>query len=462
MNHHQLRQKYPKFIYESFSHRIKNGQLICEFKYSIPPDHTFTHTVSFETLSTPPGWTKVETPRGWPNGLPRGGVLDNLIFHLGLAEIFSYWKLTSSPIVEIAAGHLAPDQIKFWHKLFINGMGQYFYENRIDFTGNDFITISSSNTSPLHPSPGRRHELSENLGEGTRERGTSEVLVPLGGGKDSIVTAELLKNHFPIRPIIVHPTTPASLRISNLLGHQDPIFVHRKLDPKMLELTNQGYLTGHIPYSAILAFIFLLAAATENIPYVAVSNETSSNEGNVEYLGSTINHQYSKTLEFEQDFNSYLKHLGSNISYFSFLRPLHEFQIAKLFSKMPNYFKDFRSCNKNQQADSWCGQCPKCLSVALSLIPWIGEAKVVEIMGVNPLTDPTNHELLAQMTDPSQAKPFECIVTTEEAQICLEFIQQGQTARVREFLHRLGPSTMPPKFAKILKNAYTEGAYANS
>jgi hypothetical protein len=122
---------------------------------------------------------------------------------------------------------------------------------------------------------------------------------------------------------------------------------------------------------------------------------------------------------------------------------------------MPQYLKDFRSCNKYQQQDSWCGHCPKCLSIALSLIPWIGEAKVVEIMGANPLTDPANHELLAQMTDPSQVKPFECIVSTEEAQVCLEFIQKGQTDRVKKFLNRWDPSQMPDQFETVLKNAYS-------
>ena len=287
-----LRTKYPKFIYESFS--ADSNTL--KFNYSISK-HRFTHQISFENLK-----------------------LDNLIFHLGLAEMFSYWKLTCSPNIEIKAGYLSPKQIKFWEKLLIKGMGQYFYENKIDFTKPGFLKITSSTNKPVN--------LTEKLDNWT----TNSVLVPLGGGKDSIVTAELLKKHFDIQPIIVHPTTPASIRISKLITNTPPIIVRRILDPYMLELTKQGYLTGHIPYSAILAFIFLLPGHQ----YIAVSQERSSDEGNVEYLGHTINHQYSKTLEFETDFNNYIKDTG--ISYFSFLRPLYELQITKLPSSSLHFY----------------------------------------------------------------------------------------------------------------------------
>ena len=417
-----LRAKYHTFIYDSFSHWTKDAKQICEYKYSLPPDHTFTHTITFDNLS------QLE-------------VSDLLVFQLGLAEMFSYWKLTCSPTIEIAAGHLTPNQIEFWHKLFIRGMGQYFYENKIDFTSPDFLKIYSTGN------------LVEN--SKLRIKDSAQVLVPLGGGKDSIVTAELLKKDFILRPIIVYPASPASLRITNLLGFPQPILVSRILDPHMLQLTKEGYLTGHVPYSAVLAFIFLLAAAIEGVPYIAVSNEASSSEGNLHYLGHAINHQYSKSIEFETDFNKYLHDLEPSISYFSFLRPLHELQIAKLFSHMSQYFTTFRSCNKNQQLDSWCGHCPKCISIAMTLMPWTSDQTVMDIMGTNPIKDPSNAGIITSMTDPTKIKPFECVTTTEEAQICLEFIDHGPTPRVQEFLAHWDDSpNTPPHFADTLESAY--------
>lgn len=383
----------PKFVYESYS---VDGNTL-KFHYSAGPHH-FTHQVIFENI------------------LPTN---PQLIFNLGIAEIFSYWKLFCSPEIETRAGSLTPDQLTFWKKLLIRGMGQYFYENKIDFTPPDFLKIVSSSNNQMTMN-------------GNRMTMNDKVLVPIGGGKDSIVTYELLKPHFDIRPIIVYPTTPASERLV-----QNPIIVRRVFDPLLFDLNRQGYLNGHVPYSAVLAFIFLLTAASENIPYIAVSNERGSDEGNIEYLGHTINHQYSKTLEFETDLNNYI----SSPKYFSFLRPLYELQIAKIFSRYPKYFSLFRSCNRNQQQDSWCGHCPKCVSTALLLKPFLSQDQITKIIGSYPPE--------SEMRQLTISKPFECVLTKAEAQAALT--GNGLDTILSSWQNN---PNMPEKFEKILKEAY--------
>ena len=107
------------------------------------------------------------------------------------------------------------------------------------------------------------------------------------------------------------------------------------------------------------------------LKYVALSNESSANESTV--AGSTVNHQYSKSFEFEQDFHKYEKDwLGSGVYYFSMLRPLSEFQIAKYFAGATAYHDIFRSCNAGSKQDIWCGHCPKCLFVFLILTGVVG------------------------------------------------------------------------------------------
>ena len=65
--------------------------------------------------------------------------LKNAVFHLGLIESFSYWKATASPVIEVLAGEShATDQIRWWEDLLINGMGEFFYRNDIDFTARRF------------------------------------------------------------------------------------------------------------------------------------------------------------------------------------------------------------------------------------------------------------------------------------------------------------------------------------
>jgi len=373
MTYQQLRRKYPKFIYEKFA--VENGTL--KFFYSIPPDHRFTHQITFDKRQ----------------------LLDidpRLVFHIGLAEMPSYWKATCSPLIEIKAGNLTKKQLSFWHKLFIKGMGEYFYKNQIDFTQKDFLTITTTSITPFNPPL--------NL------RGGNSVLIPLGGGKDSLVTLELLKKHFPVTTLIINPT-PAMQELCQ-------ITVKRTIDPYLLQLNKTGHLNGHVPLSAAIAFISVFAAQASQNKYVAISNERSSDEGNATYLGQEINHQYSKTLEFETDLNKYLSGL-TPVKYFSFLRPLYETQIAKIFAHYPQYFHTFTSCNKNFKIDPkehpvgslWCKTCPKCVSVALLL----GKEVATKIMDVYPPEMPENKTIMDGLLGVTPVKPFECVLTRDEA-----------------------------------------------
>lgn len=425
MHYLQLRKKYPTFIYEEFSWGIRNGQLHMKFYYRTLPDHKYIHTVVLESIDT--SISDI--------------IIDNFVFHIGLAEMPSYWKATCSPTVKVHAGHITPKQAAWWHRLFIRGMGEYFYENEIDFTQDGFLDITSNGSKAVS-------EYSESNTNNT-------VLVPIGGGKDSAVTAEILRQNYQIQCLLINPT-PAARSIATLAGCRAPIIIRRTIDPYVLQLNQQGYLNGHIPFSASIAFISLLIAGLGQHKYIAISNERSSNEGNVRYLGYEINHQYSKSLEFETDFNSYVhEFITTDIIYFSFLRPLYELQIAKLFSIIPQYFPVFRSCNKAQKSNSWCGHCPKCLSIALTLMPWTNKATIEGIFGFDPLVDPNNQEYLMRMTGHKENKPFECVTTFEEAQIAQEMLERGITAKVQSFLDQwLDNPNMPSEFTQVLRQAY--------
>ena len=397
------------------------------FRYTTGSDHSFTHKIVFENIE-PVGQHPEQ--------------IEPFVFNLGLAEMPSYWKATASPTILVEAGTIRAGQEAFWHRLFMGGMGEYFYRNDIDFTPPDFLQISNGD-NPKTP-----FEL---MAIATLD----SIIVPVGGGKDSAVTLEILRQFMPIYSLVINPQ-PASLEVSALAGFTKPITVKRVIDPKLIELNEQGYLNGHVPFSASVAFMALLAAATDGSKYIAVSNERSSDEGNIEYLGHQINHQYSKSLEFETDFNNYIHcHLTSDIGYFSFLRPLYELQIAKLFASMKKYFDNFRSCNKGRETNSWCGRCPKCISIALTLLPWTDESTITNIFGKNPLKDPDNQQTIREMQGLEKTKPFECVTTFEEARVCLDFIENGMTEGVNEFLSRWGANpNMPDKFNEILRKQY--------
>lgn len=453
MKFEELRQQYPVFRYESCKTGFTPHGLLATYQFSCN-ELKFEHNVMMSGV-------KLATFNQQR--------VDTLFVHLGLVELLSYWKATCSPQIEATWIHLGTDQKKFWGKLYLNGMGEYFFQNQIDFTQTDFLKLVTGSASNEPPS------ILPSLADDTRE---PHILIPIGGGKDSAVTAELLAQHFSITPFILNPT-PAEQAVAAAVTTEPAITVSRTFDPKLLGLSSKGYLNGHVPFSATLAFLSVIAGELGGFTHVAISNEHSSNEGNVLYLNTTINHQYSKTIEFESDLNAYLIPL-STVHYFSFVRPLYELQIAKLFSAMPHFFSMFRSCNRGQKTNSWCGNCPKCLSIALTMLPWVGVDTILSIFGSNPLANLENISLVHELAGRANHKPFECVLTTEEtlvslylciqvsgekelpavltdAQVTILNTEKNLAERAQAILdHWEHNPNMPVLFEEILKQAYQE------
>lgn len=380
-----LKNKYPKFVYQNYSYEIFNNNLKISFNFKIEPNIFFKPELTIENI--PKDTRKIPL---------------NLIFQLGLIEMISYWKATCSPVIEIQAGHLNKEQIKWWQDLIINGLGQFFYENKIKFQKPKFIIPPKSKT----------------IQKTILVKG-KKVLVPIGGGKDSVVTLELLKkvkkdiNCFSLNP------TKAAKKIMKIAGCKKPIIVRRKIDKKLLELNKKGFLNGHTPFSAYLAFLSILVATIFEYKYIAFSNERSADEGNVKYLGRMINHQYSKTSEFERKFKNYcIKHLAKNINYFSFLRKYTEFEISKMFLKYPKYFLVFSSCNIASKAgDRWCGNCPKCLFVYATFYPFLEKKQLLKIFGKDLFENKKLLETMKALIGEGKFKPFECVGTYKESRV---------------------------------------------
>jgi hypothetical protein len=401
-----LRKKYPRFIYKDYYWEVSRKDLKISFDFIISPDDS---TNSPQAIKFNP---KIVLRNIDEKRIKRVGerILNNFVFNLGLVELLSYWKATCSPEIVVGAGYLNEEQIKWWKDLINRGMSQFFYENRIDFTRSHFFKII--------PQKSIRFQKYE-------KKLASEIMIPLGGGKDSIVTLEILKKNavcFSLNP------TDTVKQIIKISGCRNPIFVERRIDEKLLELNRKGFLNGHTPFSAYLAFLSSLLAVIFDTKYIAFANERSSNEGNVKYLGKIINHQYSKSFDFEQKFRKYSKkYLAKDLEYFSFLRPLYEIQIARLFSKYPKYFDIFLSCNEALKTYSgskkptgrWCGKCPKCLFVFMILYSFIKRDKLVKIFSQNLFEKKELVPLILELIGERKFKPFECVGTRKESLIAL-------------------------------------------
>jgi hypothetical protein len=396
MNTKTLRKKYPKFIYNAFNFKLKKEGVEISFNFKIEPNIQFHPKLLIE------GIKEKEIKKLGEK------VLKNLIFNLGMIEILSYWKATCSPKIEVLAGSLNKEQIRWWKNLIFKGMGQFFFENKTNFLERNFLKIEC---------------FGEKFKRFDGKLNENKILVPVGGGKDSIVTIEYLKRMkkdlilFCLNP---HENQKKIIKIS---GIKNKIFVKREIDKNLLELNQRGFLNGHTPFTAYLSFLSVLIAILKDCKFIAFSNEKSSNEGNVKYLGRIINHQYSKSEDFEKKFRFYSKkYLAKNIEYFSLLRNLYELEISALFSQFPQYFDTFLSCNVAFQTKSgtkkpikkWCGRCPKCLFVFASLYPFIGE-KVIKIFKKNLFDDKKLFPVMLQLIGKQKFKPFECVGTKKES-----------------------------------------------
>jgi UDP-N-acetyl-alpha-D-muramoyl-L-alanyl-L-glutamate epimerase len=395
-----LREKYPFFVYDGYLFEQKNNDLEMRFNFSAPPDLKFESVVFLKNIEE----SRLKEIKK--------EVLDNLVFHIGLSEMVSYWKAVCSPEIIIKAGYLNNKQLSWWHKQILAGMGEYFFENQINFTSPNFLSIKNEANS----------QYSHNI---FKDNLDNKVIVPVGGGKDSLVTlGAIKKSHFRVNSLILNNNRQVEIanKSSEVAGFHKPIVIERFLDKNLIDLPKEKYLNGHTPFSLYLAFVSVLAAVIFNYKYIALSNETSANEESVVYLGRKINHQYSKSFEFEKDFNGYSgEYLAKEVKYFSFLRPLHEIQIVRLFAKHREFYKSFSSCNISLAKNNigWCSSCSKCLFVFVMLYPFVSLGDIVEIFGINLLDQASFLSELESLVGMSDQKPFECVGTKEEVKIGL-------------------------------------------
>lgn len=333
-------------------------------------------------------------------------VLQNLHLMLGV----SYFKMYC-PKKIIIPYRLSKAQADFWNTVYTKGLGEFFYKNKIDFRGLiDFPYVDKP-----------KIQLRQ-LDEAKKDR----FLVGIGGGKDSIVAIELLKEQkkeitgFILETQVATPDIQMNvLRIMEI----DYFIVKRQLDSQIFELEQQKQVyIGHIPISAIYAFVSLLLAVIYDYSSIVTANEKSANFGNVNYLGMEINHQWSKSEEFEKLFNNYIsQYITPNINYFSNLRSYSEMEIAKMFSSYKKYFPVFSSCNKNFKIKNglsnkkWCGQCPKCVFVFITLAANLSKEEVIAIFDKNLLDDSELIPLYQDLIGKGKMKPFDCVGTFEES-----------------------------------------------
>lgn len=389
-----FRKKYDTFIYDKFDIIDNSDNYEITYYFSIPGLCDFNPKLIIDKKQI-------------KNDNIDSNFFNYLVFNIGMVELISYVKCTCSPNIVVNCGYLDEDQINWFKKLYYNGLGEFLYRNGINTSMDELFNITCSD---------KKYEFNiDYKGSGN--------LIPVGGGKDSNVTLSLLEG-MDNTCFIINPKG-ANIECANVAGYSDKTFIVKRLidRDKIMDLNDKGFLNGHTPFSALVAFISYLCAYLSNKKYIVLSNEDSANESTV--IGSDVNHQYSKTFEFENDFYNYSKkYFKTDIKYFSLLRPLTEFQIGMLFSKLDKFHKVFKSCNIGSKGETWewCCKCPKCLFVYIILSPFLYKDKLIDIFGSDLYEDTTLLDTFKELLGYKETKPFECVGTYGEVRFAVSLL----------------------------------------
>jgi hypothetical protein len=321
----------------------------------------------------------------------------------------SYYKTAAPEIIELGETPVSDTERAFLRTFYLDGLGEFAYRNGLDLSGIQIV----GGAAPAPTAPSRAEARAPRVGK-------PRVLIPFGGGIDSIVTVEMMRPHSDSALFVLSRPGHrfAAIEGAAAVTGVPIIRAGREIDPKLLRSAELGFRNGHVPVTGILSAIAVMAAVLDERDTVVMSNEWSASVATLKAGGRAINHQYSKSAEFETGFRAVLDGaFGGLMTYFSALRPFTELWVAQKFAALTQYHDTFRSCNRAfhidpaKRLDHWCGRCDKCCFIDLILAPFLPRTDLERIFGgAEPLADPSlAGRFRALLGTSADSKPFECV-----------------------------------------------------
>ncbi|WP_347252692.1 UDP-N-acetyl-alpha-D-muramoyl-L-alanyl-L-glutamate epimerase [Dokdonella sp.] len=339
--------------------------------------------------------------------------LDLLHFIAGV----SYYKAGVPASIVVETRRPDATLAAFLDELYLHGLGEFAWQNGLDLDGRIRFPIAESAAAPAPA-----------LGLPRR------TLVPIGGGKDSLVSIELLKAAGEPATTVWVGNSPLIEACAARTG-LPTLNIARSISPVLFDYNRLGAWNGHIPVTAINSAILVVAALLFGFDAIAFSNERSASSATLEAGGREVNHQWSKGWRFEDGFRALLHaQVARDLDYCSLLRPWSELAVAARFARETRYDDVFSSCNRNfrilgpKPADRWCGQCPKCHFVFLALAPFMPKPRLLAIFGRNLLDDEALAPGFDALVEYRDHKPFECVGEGQESRAAF-----GALARLAEW-----------------------------
>ena len=369
----------------------------------------------------------------WPPEASRQAAFTQALKLLHLIAGISYYKSGLCPRLGFDEGRPDTQLADFLSSLYVQGLAEFAYVNKLELAGKirfEGEGIPSGPHSLILP---------------------DRALVAMGGGKDSLVGLDLMREAgFEVQPICVggSPLIGATVKAAGL----PLIRVERKLAPELAEMNRLGGWNGHIPITAINSAVLLCASILYGYKYVVFSNERSADEATLSTAdGTPVNHQYSKSSRFEREFREIIhSHVSPDIEYFSILRPFSELEIVRRFSRMTKFHPVYSSCNRNFHIDGsriegrWCLDCPKCRFAALCLALYMPPKEVSKIMGGDLLNQSDQADGFRALCGLGRDKPFECVGEAGESRVALATLLHDDAWRNYVIV-----KTLAPELAKV-------------
>jgi hypothetical protein len=357
--------------------------------------------------------------------------VDGLLSMLHLIAGVSYYKTAVPPLVAVDTTVPGPATAALLEALYSEGLGEFAFVNGL-----------SALPRPVFPRSADVVRV-----DGPRDS-PRRVLVPIGGGKDSIVALEIVRRSGVEAALFSVGDAPPIGRTAAVAGLPH-LLARRTLDPGIGALNGAGALNGHVPITAIVACVALLTAALNGFDAVALANERSASSGNVVWDGVDVNHQFSKGLRAERLLRDAVAEAAPELQIFSILRPASELAIARAFSRLERYHTAFTSCNAIFRLDpalrlaSWCCDCPKCRFVFLMLAPFSEPESLREIFGRDLLDDDRQFDGFALLTATGGHKPFECVGEEQESLAAIRLVAGRSAWRDHRVVRRLVEEVLP-------------------
>jgi len=412
--------RFTEFRYESVTLDRNTGEAAFAFALVGDSIETFVERVTF---TLPDDESSVDWPR-----------VDALLAVLGAIIGISYYKAAAPERVVIAADGLTDAGIAYFATVLKNGLGEFAY--RAGLPG------------LLEPKIVREGVAGTPFVEALTPGGAP--LVPIGGGKDSVVSVESLAavGFEPVQ-FAVNPNAIIK-RVVEVSGHP-MVSARRVLDRHLLELNDAGALNGHVPVTAMNSLAALVQSRLLGLGPVAMSNESSASDPTLVWNGEPINHQWSKSLEAERALVAVIREqAGLENAYFSLLRPFSEVRIARGYANTTGYDGAIVSCNRAFTLGAgnvgWCGDCDKCRFVFLAFAPYMSRERLVGIIGKDMFSDETQLQGYRALLGLDAHKPFECVGEEAECSVAMSIVSRqdhwASTPIVRALLEEIPSLTV--------------------